>query len=135
MQKRILIVDNEPSLTFFLAENLTELGPEYEIETCHSGVEAITLTSTGPFDLVITDFWMPVINGLQLSRFLNQRYPQIKIILITAYGNEALMSQARELDVTYYITKPFELEEMLTAVRTALEDEQESCPAAQGRQI
>ncbi|MBN1993615.1 MAG: response regulator [Anaerolineae bacterium] len=121
MKKRILIVDDEPNLAFLLAENLLDLGPDYEIEVCNSSADALALNKTKPFDLVITDLMMPEINGLTLTKYLIQQKPEIKLILITAYGNEDVALKAKNLGISSYITKPFAMEDMLTAVQTALE--------------
>jgi DNA-binding NtrC family response regulator len=124
MKKRILIVDDEPNLAFLLAENLLDLGPDYEIEVCHSSSEALTLNQEIPFDLVITDLMMPEVNGLTLSKQLIQQLPEIKLILITAYGNEEIALKAKKLGIASYITKPFEMEDMLIAVQSALANSQ-----------
>jgi DNA-binding NtrC family response regulator len=121
MKKRILIVDDEPNLAFLLAENLVDLGPDYEIEVCNSSADALSLNKEKPFDLVITDLMMPDINGLALTKYLFQQQPEIKLILITAYGNEDIAMKAQNLGVSSYITKPFEMEDMLEAVQSALE--------------
>ena len=121
MKKRILIVDDEPNLAFLLAENLVDLGPDYEIEVCNSSADALSLNKAKPFDLVITDLMMPDINGLALTKYLFQQQPEIKLILITAYGNEDIAMKAQNLGVSSYITKPFEMEDMLEAVQSALE--------------
>jgi two-component system chemotaxis response regulator CheY len=120
MKKRILIVDDEPNLAFLLAENLVDLGPDYEIEVCNSSADALALNKARPFDLVITDLMMPDINGLALTKYLIQQQPEIKLILITAYGNEDIAMKAQKLGISRYITKPFEMEDMLEAVESAL---------------
>ena len=124
MKKRILVVDDEPNLAFLLAENLVDLGPDYEIEVSHSGPEALDLNTQNPFDLVITDLMMPEMNGLTLSKHLSEEKPDIKLILMTAYGNEDIALKAKDLGICSYITKPFEMEDMLTAVQTALSPDQ-----------
>jgi CheY-like chemotaxis protein len=121
MKKRILIVDDEPNLAYLLAENLIDLGPNYEIETCYSGAEALALNKVKPFDLVITDLMMPEMNGLALTRSLTQQPPGPKCILITAYGSEEIALKAKSLGISSYITKPFDMDDMLTAVQSALE--------------
>jgi two-component system response regulator AtoC len=121
MKKRILIVDDEPNLAFLLAENLVDLGPNYEIEVCNSSADALALNKANPFDLVITDLMMPDINGLALTKYLTQQQPEIKLILITAYGNEDIAMKAKKLGISSYITKPFAMEDMLIAVQLALE--------------
>jgi CheY-like chemotaxis protein len=121
MKKRILVVDDEPNLAFLLAENLVDLGPDYEIEVSHSGPEALDLNTQNPFDLVITDLMMPEMNGLTLSKHLSEEKPDIKLILMTAYGNEDIALKAKDLGICSYITKPFEMEDMLEAVQSVLE--------------
>jgi DNA-binding NtrC family response regulator len=121
MKKRILIVDDEPNLAFLLAENLVDLGPDYEIEICNSSADALALNKEKPFDLVITDLMMPEINGLTLSKYLTQQKPEIKLILITAYGNEEIAIRAKNLGISSYITKPFDMEDMLMAVQAAFD--------------
>ncbi|MBN1219694.1 MAG: response regulator [Anaerolineae bacterium] len=123
MKKRILIVDDEPNLAFLLAENLVDLGPNYEIEVCNSSADALALNEEKSFDLVITDLMMPGINGLALTKYLAEQKPEIKLILMTAYGNEEVALRARHLGISSYITKPFEMEDMLAAVQTALNGE------------
>jgi CheY-like chemotaxis protein len=104
-------------LTFFLAENLADLGPEYEIESCNSGTEALMMLHKAPtFDLIITDLMMPDISGLQIVRLLKEQQLPTKVILMTAHGNEETALKAKKLGVTSYIAKPFEIEEMLTTI-------------------
>lgn len=136
MKKRILVVDDEPNLAFLLAENLVDLGPDYEIAVSHSGSEALDLNTQNPFDLVITDLMMPEMNGLTLSKRLNEENPSIKLILMTAYGNEEIALKAKNLGICSYITKPFEMEDMLTAVQTAFsQDQSKHEPAGQEQSI
>jgi CheY-like chemotaxis protein len=120
MSKRVLIVDDEESLTYFLGENLAGLSLGYEVETARSGKEALAKISQQPFDLVITDFLMPDLDGLELIEQIRARHPQTHLILMTAYGNDQVEAEARRLEVYRYITKPFQIEELVTAVRQAL---------------
>jgi CheY-like chemotaxis protein len=120
MSKRVLIVDDEESLTYFLGENLAGLSLGYEVETARSGKEALAKISQQPFDLVITDFLMPDLDGLELIEQVRVRHPQTHLILMTAYGNDQVEAEARRLEVYRYITKPFQVEELVTAVRQAL---------------
>jgi len=118
--KRILIVDDEESLTFFLGETLVGLSLGYEVERAYSGEEALAKISQQPFDLIITDFRMPDIDGLELIEWVRAHHPQTRLILMTAYGNDRLEAEARRLEVYRYITKPFQIEELVTGVRQAL---------------
>lgn len=70
-------------------------------------------------DVVIVDINMPFLDGLELSYLVRQRYPQIKIILLTAYKEFTFAKKAVELQVYAYLSKPFDNEEVLGAVRKA----------------
>jgi DNA-binding NtrC family response regulator len=121
MAKRILVVDDEKGSAFLLGENLTELGPEYVVETASSGEEALEKIHAAPFDLVITDFRMPGIDGLQLIQEIRTTHPDTRSILITAYGSPNIKKRADRLGVYRYMTKPFLIEELLDSAREALE--------------
>ena len=122
MTKRVLIVDDEESVVFFLGENLAELGAEYEVETACSGEEALENMSVQHFDLVITDLRMPGVDGLELVEQVRARYPQTRLILMTAFGSDQVEAEARRLQVYRYITKPFRVEDLVDAARQALGD-------------
>jgi len=122
MDKRILIVDDEESVVFFLGENLAELGPGYKIETARSGEEALIRIAKQPFDLVITDLRMPGVDGLELLQTLHATQPDTRLILMTAYGSDQVEAEARRLKVYRYITKPFKIEDLVDAARQALGD-------------
>jgi len=120
MDKRILVVDDEESVVFFLGENLAELGPGYEVETARSGEEALAKIARQPFDLVITDLRMPGVDGLELLKTLHATQPDTRLILMTAYGSDRVEAEARRLAVYRYITKPFRIEDLVDAARQAL---------------
>jgi len=117
---RILIVDDEESVVFFLGENLTELGPGYEVETARSGEEALIKIAARPFDLVVTDLRMPGVDGLDLLKTIRTTNPDTRLILMTAYGSDLVEAEARRLEVYRYITKPFLVEDLVEIARQAL---------------
>ncbi len=119
MVKRILIVDDEKGVAFFACENLAELGPGYHIEAATSGEEAIRKIEAQPFDMVISDFRMPGMNGLELLYRIQQRWPKTLLVLMTAYGNEQIRGAVERLRAFRYITKPFRMEDLMTAIRQA----------------
>jgi YesN/AraC family two-component response regulator len=122
MPKRILIVDDEESLTFFLGETLAGLSLGYKVETAYSGEEALAKIDQRPFDLIITDFRMPDVDGLKLIERVRACHPQTRLILMTAYGNDHVEAEAHRLEVYRYITKPFQVEDLINAVHQALGD-------------
>ncbi len=122
VDKRILIVDDEEKVAFFLRESLEELGQEFAVEAVKSGEEALEKIEAQPFDLVITDLRMPGIDGLELLEKVKERSPDTRLILMTAYGSDEVEAEARRLDIHEYITKPFHVSDLMKAARDALAD-------------
>jgi CheY-like chemotaxis protein len=120
MVKHILVVDDERSVAFLLSESLAQLSPEYQVQMAYSSEDALDKIAAGTFDLVITDLRMPGMDGLDLIRRVHDVSPGIRIILITAYGNDGVEKRARHLSVYRYITKPFKTEELMQMVEEAL---------------
>jgi len=118
-KKRILVVDDEVKLAFLLKQSLLNLGPEFEIETANSGLEALKIMESNPCDLLITDFRMRGMGGLDLMRAIKSESPETLVILMTAYGSPEIVAEAKRLDVYRYITKPFPIEEFQQIVRDA----------------
>jgi two-component system response regulator PilR (NtrC family) len=125
-KKRILVVDDEVRLAFLLKQSLLNLGPDYEIETASSGAEALKILEQNPCDLVITDFRMRGMGGLELMRAIKSDTPETLIILMTAYGSPEIVTEAKKLKVYRYITKPFPIEEFQTMVKEAFVEEEGS---------
>ncbi|HDQ73978.1 MAG TPA: response regulator [Chloroflexi bacterium] len=123
MSKHILIVDDEVSLAFFLRENLIVLNNQYEVDMAHSGKEALEKLIWQPFDLLITDLRMPDVDGLTLIEEVQARYPHVRTILMTAYGDTLNEAALRSSGVNHYIAKPFQMEDMLDIVHEALTGE------------
>jgi Response regulator containing CheY-like receiver, AAA-type ATPase, and DNA-binding domains len=118
--KRILIVDDEESVAFFLAENLAEQGPDYQVETASSGEEALAKITAQPFDLVITDLRMSGINGLELMERTRTLSPHTRLILMTAYGSPDVEATSYRLGACRYLAKPFPIQALFAAVQEAL---------------
>lgn len=122
MQKQILIVDSEPSITFFLVETLAELGTRYHTETCSSGAEALLLNAIRPFDIIILDTMIWDMNGFKLIRLLRHQTYRTEFILMTPYGNHTLLTTANvyQTELIHQITKPFKMDELLFLIKSTL---------------
>jgi len=120
MMKRILIVDDEESVLFVLRKSLRKLGDEYEIATATSGFQALELLQSKSYDLVVTDYRMRGMDGLQLLDAVQTTHPHTRVVLITAYGNEALEAEAKRLNVYRYLTKPLNIGTFRSIVQEAL---------------
>jgi CheY-like chemotaxis protein len=119
---RILIVDDEPRVAFFLSKALEHVSKEYQIDIAHSGEEAKEKLARTSVDLIVTDLKMPGMSGIDLMRWVRTAYPATRTILITAYGNDEVEAETRRLDAYRYITKPFNLNDFAQVVRDALQD-------------
>jgi YesN/AraC family two-component response regulator len=110
--KRLLIVDDEETLTFSLYQTFINIPIECEVITASDGSEALLRVEEKKFDVVITDIAMPGINGLDLVSMIKAKYPDTRIVVITAYGSDEREQQAYKRGAEKYIEKPFDLHEI-----------------------
>src|SRR6185295_13405754 len=85
MKPRLLIVDDEPRMAAVVADALARAG--HECETCPGGAEALAALDARGADVVVTDWKMPGMDGLELLRQLHARRPALPVILMTAFGD------------------------------------------------
>ncbi len=116
----ILVVDDDPEMTTVLQEVLSEEG--WEIETAEDGEEALTKLHQREYALLLTDLRMPRMAGLTLMEQAKLLYPDMQVIVITAFGTIDSAIEAMKQGAYDYITKPFHLEEMLLTIRKALKE-------------
>ena len=126
--KRILIVDDEPKVGFFLKETLESLGRGYSVSHVESGEAALDEMTRQPYELVVTDLRMPGMSGLDLLGRVQEMAPDTRTILITAYGNGDVESETRRLNAARYFTKPFPIDEFTAAVQNMLDDQSSDAP-------
>lgn len=119
---KILIVDDEEGMRFFLSEAIGKEGYKYRVAS--NGEQAIKMLETDQFDLAIIDYNMPGLNGLETFIKMKEVDPDIVAIMITAYGSNTLAYEAIEKGVFDYFNKPFDIAEMRVVVRRALERSQ-----------
>jgi CheY-like chemotaxis protein len=134
-KRRVLILDDETKVAFFLRESLEALGHDLEVISVSSTKEALEEIERQKFDLLVTDQRMPGMTGLELVGKVQERYPDTQFILITAYGSDDLFDKARLLGAYRYFTKPFHIEDFVQTVVDALEhgDNQPSEPLSDGQ--
>jgi signal transduction histidine kinase len=109
--RRILIVDDEERVAFTLREGLQKL-PRCEIVVTSSGQQALKLFEEQPFDLLITDYKMPDLNGVALASCVQQRYPDTGIIMITAYGQDLIQDPVAAHAIQRVLHKPIRLSDI-----------------------
>jgi CheY-like chemotaxis protein len=118
--KRILIVDDEPNVTLVLSRSLRKLGDNYHVETAQSGHEALTMLEAESYALVITDYKMPKMSGLDLAIAVREVAPQTQVVLMTAHGTGALRNMAGDMELDGYIDKPFTMDQIREIVEAAV---------------
>jgi DNA-binding NtrC family response regulator len=110
--KKMLIVDDEETLTYSLYQSFILSQKNYEVVTAASGEEAAERLAEKEFDLVITDIRMPGMDGLELLTQIKAKYPKTEVIVMTAYGSLEKKEEAIQKGARFYIEKPFEIKEI-----------------------
>jgi two-component system response regulator PilR (NtrC family) len=118
-KSRILIVDDEPGMREFLEIMLEKEG--YTVETTADGRKAVEKIESKPFDLAIVDIQMPVMNGIEVLKRINEKKTDTTAIMITAFASHETAIEAMKLGAYDYITKPFKVDEIKLVIRKALE--------------
>jgi CheY-like chemotaxis protein len=116
----ILVVDDSAETLFLIEKTLTTSDRAWEVVTCNSGEEAIKVSSTQWFDLVLLDLEMPSMSGLAVARQLRAREtrggPRIIIVALTAQTSSVHQANAFDAGFDGFLTKPFRRAELLEAI-------------------
>ncbi len=119
MTAKILVVDDEPEMRKSLANLLRR--ERYAITEVAGGQEAVEQLGRDVFDLVITDLMMEPVSGLDILRLAKQMNPDVEVIVVSGFGTIEAAVGAMKLRAFDFITKPFQVDEILLRVRNALE--------------
>jgi DNA-binding response OmpR family regulator len=117
-KKRILVVEDDESITLGLRMNLEAEG--YEVRVTGDGESGLASARRDPTDLVILDVMLPRMNGFEVVRALRSERSTLPIIMLSARGAELDKVMGLELGAEDYITKPFSLAELLARVKAVL---------------
>src|SRR3954452_5910693 len=116
-KSRVLVVDDEPQITRVLRTVLSSQG--YQVQTAAEGQAALTSFAEFRPELVITDLYMPHMDGLELCRRI-RAVSAVPIIVLSVKGEEKAKVEALDSGADDYVTKPFGMDELLARVRAAL---------------
>lgn len=116
---KVLVVDDEESVRCVLCETLVEAGEE--VISAADGQEALDLLSTGDVGVMLLDISMPGLSGLDVLAQVRAQSPEISVIMVTAFADLATGVNAIRQGAYDYVTKPFDLDAIETAVRRAHE--------------
>lgn len=116
---KILIVEDDEGMRFFLSEALQKEG--YHFHSVESGEQALKEIEKEPFDLILLDYNLPQMNGMETFARLKEKASEQVVILITAFGNKDLAVEAMEQGVFDYFNKPLDISEFRVVIRRGLE--------------
>jgi two-component system response regulator HydG len=122
MNKSILIVDDDAALCRLVVDGLGREG--FEVRSVTSPEEALAAMANGDFDAALVDVNMPQMNGLELSRRLLDQRPDLPIVVITAFGSLETAIAAIRAGAYDFVTKPFEIEQLVVAADRACQTRQ-----------
>ncbi|KAB0498813.1 sigma-54-dependent transcriptional regulator [Pseudomonas vancouverensis] len=119
MTHNVLVVDDEPKLCDLLASALSQNG--ISVFTAGNGLHALKVLEAEDIDLVISDWRMPGMDGPQLLAEIKSRFPQLPVIVMTAYSTVKNAVQSMRNGAFDYIAKPFDIDELDITVHKALQ--------------
>ncbi len=116
---RVLVIDDEPEIRRNLIFGLTQHG--FEVVACPDGISAVhELDRAGEagegYDYLVTDIFMPDIDGLKILKVIKRHFPDLPAVVITGFGDEALEATALSEPNTAFLDKPFEVHELVAAL-------------------
>jgi CheY-like chemotaxis protein len=112
-KRRILIVDDDPLMLQMLEDGIALYFHDYQVVCETDGRAALKQLEQAPFDLLLTDYHMPGMNGLELAQVVRQAWPRIPVVLMTAHGSgEQLLATSQPLELSSYLQKPFSMVQM-----------------------
>jgi DNA-binding NtrC family response regulator len=119
--KHLLLVEDEAPLRQAIAEQLTDRG--YHVEQADSGEAALARLADFAFDIIVTDLRLPGIDGAAVVDAAVERYPEIVAIVVTGYGTVKDAVEAIKRGAWDFVSKPFQIDELLHVLDSALEQQ------------
>lgn len=137
MAQKILVIEDEPTLSRLLSYNLIQEG--YETKVAEHGTDGFQMALQQSFDLIILDIMLPGMNGFEILSKLRQKGNKTPVIVLTARNAEEEVVQGLKYGADDYITKPFGVAELLARVsavlRRTLSEEQLQDKAGSGEKV
>ncbi len=116
----ILVVEDEPDILMILRRILRDVTSDYDIIAVPQARTAMKQLALQDCALVITDYAMPDMTGLDLAQHIQRTAPQTPVVMITAYANPELLNAAKAAGVAYVLYKPFSVDELEQVLRRYL---------------
>jgi len=116
----ILVIDDEPPICELLKHILQTFRPGYKVMTVMDGQATLAQLEQYDFDLVITDYQLPGMNGLEIARCVGERWPDIPVILISGKPPPGIRERVKALGLIGFLRKPFSPAQLVELVEMAL---------------
>ncbi|KFF14077.1 transcriptional regulator [Chryseobacterium soli] len=116
---KVLIIEDNARVSSLLKRGLESQG--YQIYISEDAEDALVLVEKITFDLVITDIMLPRMNGIELSKMIKQKYPDLPIIMLTALGTIDEKIEGFDAGADDYMVKPFEIRELYARIKAVLQ--------------
>ena len=117
-KNRILVVDDEEALRTVLSSELE--GEGYVVQMAGDGDEAIKILEVNAFDLILLDIKMPTVDGFEVLKFIKQKHPLSKVIMLTGFADLKNAIESKKLGAEDFVSKPYDLVDLLTTVERVL---------------
>jgi len=121
MPIRVMVVEDDPSQCRCMAIGLRTEG--FEVVEARSGAEALAHLDDGPAAVAVVDLMMPNMNGLELCRLMKERFPEVAVVLTSAYHLSQRQIELAGIGHARFLGKPFTIDCLAEAVRAQLVDE------------
>jgi UDP-3-O-[3-hydroxymyristoyl] N-acetylglucosamine deacetylase len=118
VKNKILVVDDEEALRTVLSTELE--GEGYQVSTAGDGEEAIKILGSQQFHLILLDIKMPNVDGFEVLKFVKQKQPTTKVIMLTGFADLKNAIESKKLGAEDFVSKPYDLVDLLTTVERVL---------------
>lgn len=119
---QVLLIEDEEPIRRVLSRILSEENENYQVTEAVDGKEGLKILGSKQFDLVLCDIKMPKMDGIEVLQKSNEKNMHVPFIMLTGHGNVETAVEAMKLGAYDFISKPPDLNRLLTSVRNALEN-------------
>jgi DNA-binding NtrC family response regulator len=116
---RVLVIDDDTSMLELARYHLEDKG--FSVALAETGAEGLRLATTSRFDIALTDYSLPDVDGVEVVRRLKELSPETEIIVVTGYGSVDVAIEATKAGAFYFVEKPVDFDELMILVDKALE--------------
>ena len=127
MSKRVLVIEDEPTLALLLHERLEKEG--YSVATCRDGEQGLAQALRGAFDLLVLDIKLPGRNGFEVCRELRRHCSNVPVLMLTARSDVKDRVKGLKIGADDYLAKPFDVTELLARMEALLRRANNSLPS------